>query len=273
MAHHQRNSSIASSTKPATPTDSWESYFDSWRVEDDDVPDMAPPPAPTILEPVILDDELYHPDSLLNAQFNLDRALDLELDWDFQEYHHDYQDRCSPKVFGRLNDDNPANKRHAICVSNRRAAAAAYCQGQSRRDRRPVPVIPMANRPDDVDRIANMGMTGMTQIRQPFAQLQEDSSRSGHGHGASVRRSLQGHQRRSDCCLAESLSMGSPSSKRPHRAMQRKEHFRGAGGVGNPQQAEPLVSFYPPAVLRVAVDSPQTVPYDLIAQHLYTHTP
>ncbi|EXJ66517.1 uncharacterized protein A1O5_10186 [Cladophialophora psammophila CBS 110553] len=256
MAHHQRNSSIASSTKTATPTDSWESYFDSWRVEDDDMPDMAPPPAPTIIEPVIVDDELYHPDSLLDAQFNLDRALDLELDWDFQEYHHDYQDSCSPKVFGRLNDDNPANKRHAICVSNRRAAAAAYCQGQSRRDRRPMPVIPMTKRPDDVDRMANMGMAGMAQPRQPFAARQEDPSRSGHGHGhGAFARSLQRHQRRSDCCLFEGLSLGCPSSKRPHRAPQRKEHFRGAGGVGNPPQAEPLGG----------CGQPLTAPYDFIA--------
>ncbi|OAL17411.1 hypothetical protein AYO22_11634 [Fonsecaea multimorphosa] len=242
MAHHQRNSSIASSTKTATPTDSWESYFDSWRTEDGDVPDMAPPRAPTIIEPLIVDDDLYHPESLLNAQFNLDRALELELelDWDFQDYHHDYQDRCSPKVFGRLNDANPANKRHAICVSNRRAAAAGYCQGQSRRDRRPVtlstPMAPIATRPDDVERMANMGMT---QPRQPFAARQEETGRSGHtSHGGFARRAL--HGRRSDYCLESS------SSKRPHRTLQRKEHFN--GGLGNPQQAEPPVSaFCPPA--------------------------
>ncbi|OAP64069.1 hypothetical protein AYL99_00041 [Fonsecaea erecta] len=233
MAHHQRHPSIASSTKTTTPTDSWESYFDSWGVEDGDVPDMAPPPRRTIIEPVIVNDELYDPESLLNAEFNLDRALDLELDWDFQDYHHDYQDRCSPKVFGRLNDANPANKRHAICVSNRRAAAAAAACGQSqtRRDRRPATVsTPMATRPDDVERMANMGMT---QPRQPFVARQGEIGRSGH---ACLTRRRTLHGRRSDYCFESSSS-----SRRPHRALQRKEHFN-----RNPPQAEPPVSYFAP---------------------------
>ncbi|KIW84662.1 hypothetical protein Z517_00050 [Fonsecaea pedrosoi CBS 271.37] len=247
MAHHHRNPSIASSTKTVTPTDSWESYFDSWRLEDGDVSDMAPPPAPTIIEPLIVDDELYHPESLLNARIQLDRNLGLDLDRDFQEYHHDYQDRCSPKVFGRLNDANPANKRHAICVSNRRAMAAGYCQGHNRRDRRPVTVsTPIDTRPDDVDRTANMGRT---QPRQPFAARQEENSRSGHAcHGGFARRTL--HRRRSECRLESS------SIKRPHRALQRKEHFN--GGLGNPQRAEPPP---PPVIPRHASSESQCAPY------------
>lgn len=60
------------STPTPTPTDSWASYFDSWKREDQEVPASA-------FEPMIVDDEL-HPDSL-NVKFNLDFDLGWELDF------------------------------------------------------------------------------------------------------------------------------------------------------------------------------------------------
>ncbi|ETI27102.1 hypothetical protein G647_09784 [Cladophialophora carrionii CBS 160.54] len=156
MACHQRNSSIASSTKTVTPTDSWESYFDSWSVEDHEIPDWHPPPVPAIMEPIIVDDELYTPNSLLNTKFNMNHALDLDLDWELDQHYQDYQARCSPKAFGRLNGANLVSKRHAIIMSNRRSSASrplgpgqtVHQIHQIRRDRRPAPV---RRRPDDVD--------------------------------------------------------------------------------------------------------------------------
>ncbi|KAL2432927.1 hypothetical protein ABEF95_015832 [Exophiala dermatitidis] len=68
------------STPTPTPTDSWSSYFDSWRYEDKEM---------AAYEPVILDhyDDL-HPDSL-QVKFN---NANFDLDWEM-----DYlQDGCSP---------------------------------------------------------------------------------------------------------------------------------------------------------------------------------
>ncbi|KAK5246721.1 hypothetical protein LTR40_011982, partial [Exophiala xenobiotica] len=59
------------STPTPTPTDSWASYFDSWKSEDLEVPTSG-------YEPMIVDDEL-HPDSM-NVKFNLDFDLGWELD-------------------------------------------------------------------------------------------------------------------------------------------------------------------------------------------------
>ncbi len=59
------------STPTPTPTDSWASYFDSWKSEDREVP-------PAAFEPMIVDDELY-PDSL-NVKFNRDFDLGWDLD-------------------------------------------------------------------------------------------------------------------------------------------------------------------------------------------------
>ncbi len=146
--YHQRNDSEASSTRATTPTDSWESYFDTWSMEDREIPQYPPHPVPTIIEPVILDDELYHPENLLNAKFNLDSALDLDLNWDLNHHYRNLQAQCSPRAFGRLNDVNPASKRHAIFVSNRPSPAAARQTHQSRKDHRAAPV---RKRPDDVD--------------------------------------------------------------------------------------------------------------------------
>ncbi|KAK5053386.1 MAPK-activated protein kinase Srk1 [Exophiala sideris] len=57
-------------TPTPTPTDSWSSYFDSWRNEDKQVP---------AFEPMIVDEDL-HPDSL-NVKFNFTN-LDYDLDWE-----------------------------------------------------------------------------------------------------------------------------------------------------------------------------------------------
>ncbi|KAK7897547.1 hypothetical protein LTR67_004174 [Exophiala xenobiotica] len=57
------------STPTPTPTDSWASYFDSWKSEDLEVPTSG-------YEPMIVDDEL-HPDSM-NVKFN----LDFDLGWE-----------------------------------------------------------------------------------------------------------------------------------------------------------------------------------------------
>ncbi|KAI1608386.1 hypothetical protein EDD36DRAFT_448098 [Exophiala viscosa] len=57
-------------TPTPTPTDSWSSYFDSWRNEDMQVP---------AFEPMIVDEDL-HPDSF-NVNFNF-ANLDYDLDWE-----------------------------------------------------------------------------------------------------------------------------------------------------------------------------------------------
>ncbi|KAL2403864.1 hypothetical protein ABEF95_003551 [Exophiala dermatitidis] len=68
------------STPTPTPTDSWSSYFDSWRCEDKEM---------AAVEPVILDqyDDL-HPDSL-QVKFN---NANFDLDWEMDNL----QDGCSP---------------------------------------------------------------------------------------------------------------------------------------------------------------------------------
>ncbi|EXJ86259.1 hypothetical protein A1O1_06629 [Capronia coronata CBS 617.96] len=90
------------STPIPTPTDSWSSYFDSWKTEDREIP---------VWEPLILDqyDEL-HPQTL-QVKFNAD--LNFDLDWGM-----DYlQDGCSPLPLppslatGKLNDAHQAHPR------------------------------------------------------------------------------------------------------------------------------------------------------------------
>lgn len=76
-------------TPTPTPTDSWSSYFDSWRNEDKQVP---------AFEPMIVDDDL-HPDSL-NVQFNFN--LDYDLDWEMMDLSQESSDRKMYDATGRL---------------------------------------------------------------------------------------------------------------------------------------------------------------------------
>jgi hypothetical protein len=137
-----------------TPTDSWESYFDSWSVEDHDIPDM-PAPIPAMAEPIIMDDELYNDKALLEAKLNFNQAFDLDLTW-LDQHFQLYQDQYSPKVVERLGNVTAANKRQAIVMSapsrTRQAAPAVHTPHQKRDDRRPAPVRRV---PDDVEYTSN----------------------------------------------------------------------------------------------------------------------
>ena len=153
MASHRRTPSIASATKTTTPIDWWDSYFDSWTVEDHEVPQL---PAPAIIEPMIVDNDLYHHEDLLHENFNIDNALNLDLDWGIDHHYQAYEARCSPRAFGRLTNANASSKRHGILVSRRRSSKYnPRGQGQSvhqihqiRKDPQPAPV---RRRPHNVD--------------------------------------------------------------------------------------------------------------------------
>lgn len=81
-----------------TPTDSWSSYFDSWRTEDTQVP---------AFEPVIVDDEL-HPD-LSNLRFN----MDIEVDWDM-DMQSPYVSAMHSNGKTKLNVAHPDYQRHGL---------------------------------------------------------------------------------------------------------------------------------------------------------------
>jgi hypothetical protein len=154
MAFHKRNCSRTSSTKTTTPTDSWESYFDSWSTEDHNIPDVPSPPL-AMAEPIIMDDELYSSNALLEAKLNFSQAHELDLRW-LDHHFQLYQDQYSPKVVERLGNVTTANKRQAIVMSAssrpREAAPVVYTTHQKRNDRRPAPVRRV---PDDVEHTSN----------------------------------------------------------------------------------------------------------------------
>lgn len=251
MTFHRRNVSIASSNRTATPTDSWESYFDSWSSEDHEAPDDIPPPsAPAIVEPIIVDNDLYHTESLLSANFNLDHALDFDLDWELDHHYREYQSRCSPNAFGRLNDDNPASKRQAIFMSklhspDRVPRGQGQGQGhtdtvrpihQSRRDRRPAPV---RRRVDDVDvRATEMAKpTSQPCVAAEWRGSETETTRSNDAASTLQVRSLvpDQHQRQSTIPSTTSSTAARYGERNPGRS-------RGPAkaGLGSARPLDPL---------------------------------
>lgn len=92
-----------------TPSDSWSSYFDSWRTEDTHLPAYS--------EPLIVDDEI-HPD-LSNLRFNMD--MDMEVDWtmDMQSPFvgaamHSNSNLLNASTKTRLNVAHPDYQRHGL---------------------------------------------------------------------------------------------------------------------------------------------------------------
>lgn len=170
-----------------TPTDSWSSYFDSWKREDLEVP--------MVFEPVIADDEL--PPESLDVQL----TLDFDLDWELE-----LAERCSPMMYknpgqGRskkLNDANPAHHaHHRHGIASRRLSRP----GGGRR------------RPDDVDGVA----TRLSDPEPPTSSRWLGLNlRGSRGSGGSSGSSHQQSQLDGAAALARTLQ--APRLARPPRA-------------------------------------------------------